>query len=494
MELIKNLDYLYHNISLTFNKKGETGFKTFIGGIISLTSIIISIIFCIYFIFRIFSRKDLSVIYSNQINPFINLTYSNKLPFLLRLTDSNSLPFEEQDKLYYITASIWYGGSNDTSLSTSSKQYSQSLKIDKCNLDIHFDEEYKNYFKDFKDLETYYCIEPRNYSQTIFGLYGNTFPFSYYSFTVRYCSNNTENNNSCYSIDDIKTQLSVPFLDIIFIDYTIDSLKQSNVKNIYIRKERFELSVQIFKRIWLYLENVKYIIDNGFIFSNNKIENFHMYETVRSDVNIFEDSNVVVTLTVLNGIKNSIYNKEYTKLQNYISIIGGIIKVINICSSFFNYFNAKNSYYLKLIKDYVIENNDRISLNENANITKNNILTSILNKSKNQLQINNINKMQKNDSRLFMNLPVKNSTNESKYKLFRQSSSLKILPSIFINKNERILFKKYKEYINNQLNIMNILKKLDVIQINEDEKKNSTIAQIKEEIKINNFIMDNRFK
>ena len=83
------------------------------------------------------------MIYSTQINPFINLTYSNKLPFLLRLTDSNSLPYEEQDRLYYITASIWYGGSNDTSLSTSSKQYSQSLKIDKCKLDIHFDNEYK---------------------------------------------------------------------------------------------------------------------------------------------------------------------------------------------------------------------------------------------------------------------------------------------------------------------------------------------------------------
>ena len=157
---------------------------------------------------------------------------------------------------------------------------------------------------------------------------------SYYSFTVRYCLNKTENNNSCYSIDETKTQLQVPFLDIIFIDYTIDSLKQSNVKNIYIRKERFELSIKLFKRIWLYVENVKYIIDNGFIFSNNKFENFHMYQTIRSDINSFENSKIIVTLTVLNGIKNSIYNKGYTKIQNYISIIGGIIKIINLCFLF----------------------------------------------------------------------------------------------------------------------------------------------------------------
>jgi len=491
MKLLKKLDFFYYNISLTFNKKGDTGYKTKIGGIISLISIIISIICCIYFIYRLFSRKDLSVIYSTQINPFINLTYSNKLPFLLRLTDSNSLPYEEQDRLYYITASIWYGGSNDTSLSTSSRQYSQSLKIDKCKLDIHFDNEYKNYFTNFKDLETYYCIEPRNYSQTIFGLYGNTFPFSYYSFTVRYCLNKTENDNFCYSIDDIKTKLKYSFLDIIFIDYTIDALKQRNVKNIYIRKERFELSINLFKRIWLYFESIKYIIDNGFILSNNNIENFHMYETVRSDINYFDNINFIVTLTILNGIKTSIYNKEYTKLQDYIAIIGGIIKVIHLISSFFNYYNSKNSYYLKLIHDFVIENKKSNNINYNGNLKNNNFLTSILNKSKNDIQNSNLNIIQKNDSRLIINLPIKNSKIEISFLILKKSTTLRILPSFCSKKSVIRLLQKYKEFINNRLNIINILKKLEVIQIKEVEKKNSIISNLKDNIKINNFIINN---
>ena len=138
MKLIKKFDFLSHKATLTFNEKGEIGYKTYIGGIISLFSILSSFCFCIYFLYRMFGRKDLSVIYSTQLNPFVNLTYSHKLPFLLRLTDTNSEPYNEDEKLYYITASIWYGGTNDSNLSYSAKQYSVSLNVSKCDINKHF--------------------------------------------------------------------------------------------------------------------------------------------------------------------------------------------------------------------------------------------------------------------------------------------------------------------------------------------------------------------
>ena len=298
MKLIKKFDFLSHKATLTFNEKGEIGYKTYIGGIISLFSILSSFCFCIYFLYRMFGRKDLSVIYSTQLNPFVNLTYSHKLPFLLRLTDTNSEPYDEDEKLYYITASIWYGGTNDSNLSYSAKQYSVSLNVTKCDINKHFSDEYKDYFKNITDLNTYYCLEQRNSSQTIYGIYGNINPFSYYSLTLRYCKNSTENNNSCYSYEKIENTLDYMYLDVIFIDYTIDSMKKENVKEIFIRKGRYELSSILFKRIWLYFENIKYIIDNGYIFSDEKNEYFHDYESVRSDFNIFPDKPIIVTLTI----------------------------------------------------------------------------------------------------------------------------------------------------------------------------------------------------
>ena len=235
MKLIKKLDFFSHKVSLTMNNKGDIGYKTFIGGLISLLSFFVSIFCGIYFIVRMFNRKDLSVIYSTQMNPFVNLTYSHKLPFLIRVSDTNSLPYVEDERLYYITSSVWFGGSNDTTLSGTASQTSQSLNISKCNLDVHFTEEYKPYFENFENLSSYYCIMPRNYSQTIYGLYGNYYPFSFYSFTFRYCKNTTENNNMCYSYDTIKEKLRSPYLDVIFIDYNIDSLNHNYVKIIELR-------------------------------------------------------------------------------------------------------------------------------------------------------------------------------------------------------------------------------------------------------------------
>ena len=358
MKLIKKLDFFSHKVSLTMNNKGDLGYKTFIGGLISLLSFFVSIFCGIYFIIRMFNRKDLSVIYSTQMNPFVNLTYSNKLPFLIRVSDTNSLPYDEDEKLYYITSSVWFGGSNDTTLSGSASQTSQSLNISKCDLNVHFTEEYKPYFEKFENLSSYYCILPRNYSQTIYGLYGNYYPFSFYSFTFRYCKNTTENNNYCYSLEDSKTLLRSPYLDVIFIDYTMNSLNHKQVNEMGVRKERYELSVKLYKRIWLYLENIKYIIDNGYIFTHNEYEYFHRFDSVRIDPSIISDTATYFsTLTILNSVNTSIYNKQYTKFQDYVAIIGGLVKIVTMAGSFLNHFNGLNSYYFRLIKDFVIDYN-----------------------------------------------------------------------------------------------------------------------------------------
>ena len=337
MKCIKKFDFLSYKISLRINKKGHTRYKTFIGGLISILTYLISISFCIYFLLRMLNRKDLSIIHSTHQNPFINITFSNKLPFLLRISDTNSIPYKDDEKLYYITASIWYGGSNDSSLFGIAPQYSVSLNVSKCDIDKHFNNEFKDYFRNISDLNSYYCLEPRNYSQTIYGLYGNIYPFSYYSFTARYCQNSTENNNSCYSIDDIKERLDFNFLDIIFIDNILNSFEKK-VNEIYIRKERYELSSLLIKRIWLYLENIKYITDTGYIINRAKNEYFHRYNSVKTDYNIKNNANFFCTLTFLNEFKTSTYIKQFKKIQDYIAIIGGLVKFITLFSTLLNYY------------------------------------------------------------------------------------------------------------------------------------------------------------
>ena len=477
--LITKCDFFAHTVSLTLNEKGDISYKTFMGGLISILLIGSSTICILYFMFSILNRDDIYIIHSTFINPNINLTYSHKLPFLLRLTDTNSEPYNEDEKLYYITASIWYGGTNDSNLSYSAKQYSVSLNVSKCDINKHFTNEYKNYFKNIIDLNTYYCLEPRNSSQTIYGIYGNRYPFSYYSLTLRYCKNSTENNNSCYSVEKIENTLDYTFLDVLFIDYTINSFKKNNENELFIRKERYELSSILFKRIWLYFENIKYIVDYGYIFSNIKSENFHRLESVGTDFNIFQ-KDFFCTLTILNSLKLSIYNKECKKIQDYLAIIGGLIKILTLFSSLLNYYNSRNSYYLNLIKDFIIENKE---LNNSVKNHKRNTSYYISNFNNDKIlnfQNSNDNLIKKQS--LQLNLLKRNDKN---YKKINSSLSIKILPSFFYKKKHHEILSFYKEFINNKLNVFNVLKKLETINLSNPTLKKSISDKIQSDFLVN---------
>ena len=486
MKFIKEIDFLSQKVSLTINNNGDKSYKTFFGGIISFLTFFISIICGAYFIIRLFHRRDMTVIYSTEMNPFVNITNSHQLPFLLRLSDTNSLPYENDEKMYYITSSVWFGGSNDTSLIGTASQYSQKLKISKCDLNVHFTKEYRKYFENFQNLSTYYCIEPRNYSQTIYGLYGNSYPFSYYSFTLRYCLNTTENNNSCYSINNIKEYIRSPYLDVIFIDYNIDSLNQNEVKKMELRKERYELSILLYKRIWLYFENIKYITDNGYIFTSEQNENFFKYHSVRIDPSLLEgEKTYFATLSLLNSINSSIYNKEYTKFQDYIAIIGGLVKVVNLLGSIINYFNSINTYYLKIINDFILE--DKIIDKQNKSILHLN--SSVLGKSNLNLNFNTeLNKSDKNSNIKSINLVKVDS-----FQKINSSLSYRVLPIIFASKEVKLAYEIYKSLIHNRTNIINILKKLEVVQLPLRNRMSiPTINPIlKSNLRINNLQYNN---
>ena len=247
----------------------------------------------------------------------------------------------------------------------------------------------------------------------------------------------------------------------------MNSLNSKEVKEISIRKERYELSIKLYKRIWLYLENIKFIIDNGYIFTFDQYEYFHRYDSVRIDPSIIsENSTYFSTLTILNSVNSSIYNKKYTKFQDYVAIIGGLVKVIALVASFLNYFNSLHSYYFRLIKDFVIEYNIN-NIEKAKKINNIHLTSSILGKSKNSHNIVN----SKNESGIGLN--TKKFQKFESFHLLNKSISSRILPTLFVNKDTKSAISMYKQFINQRLNIITILKKLEIIEIPENTKKNT---------------------
>jgi hypothetical protein len=48
------------------------------------------------------------------------------------------------------------------------------------------------------DLNTFYYPQIRKSNFTVYGIYGNILPFSYYNFYIRKC--NINQNNNCYKL------------------------------------------------------------------------------------------------------------------------------------------------------------------------------------------------------------------------------------------------------------------------------------------------------
>ncbi len=476
MHYIRKCDYLYNEAKFTFNDKGETGQKTIFGGIISIITIVISLSLTGYFIYRLLKKKDSSIILSTESDPYINITYSHRMPFLVRFSDSYSVPYKNQtSRLYNVYLRLWYGGSNNSENENDTYQSFDEIKVSQCNINEHFGE-YKEYFKDIPNIDSYYCPDLRQYNQTIYGIYGGTKPFSYLHFYFARCLNETM-NNTCFNDDYIEKILSGLYLDVIYIGFNMNSLKQNAVQT-EIKSERFLVSNSVYKRIWIFINKIYYITDDGIIFANEKKEMFHLYDNIRSDVDIRDTKKgnipgAFLTLSILNNGEVSIYRRKYLKLKDYMATIGGIVKVISLVGSLINYYNGINSYYFHIIKHFMIENKIRDNTSKTLRINENNAINNSTsqynnNKSFSKMvkKINNFYpiKITEMDNKTINIINKKEiiKNNENNEILLYNNFFYYLLPPIFFGRNEKEKYKNlwYFENINKRLNIIHFLKLL----------------------------------
>ena len=156
-----------------------------------------------------------------------------------------------------------------------------------------------------------------------------------------------------------------------------------------------------------------------------------------------------------------------------------------------NYFNSKNSYYLKLIKDFIINNEDYI-IDQNSHVVQ--ITSSLFGKS--FIKLPNKTNISKNES--ISDLSNQKTTKIKQFNKINSSLVSKVFPTLFIGKEAKFILELYKEFINKRLNVISILKKLEVIQINKNNY-NKSITNINQMIsplkllstKINNYLNNN---
>ena len=476
MKFFRNLDIYSYKAHFTFNDNGDIGYKTFIGGILSFISLFISIIFSLYFFYRFITKEDFTILNSSQIDNLINMTNSNTFPFLFRLSDNYSNPLE-QNGLFDFSFKIWYKNS-----STLKYNY-DIISIEKCDINKHFGN-YISVFQTMNDINSFFCPSLRLSNQSLYGIYGSNH-FIYYNVDISKCKNET-NNNTCLSENEINNTLKYAYFDLRFIDYSIDNFNKKNPDILYIRNERILTSISIFQKVLLLFKQIIYYIDIGNFQFYYKKKNFHQYDNMQINSVLIENDNTFFSLSISNSGKVIKYKKNYLKFQHYVSYMGGFYTSISFIFYLLNYFNSKNSYYKKLIKDFIIENQIK-KKDKNLPHFEKNILNSTNNKllnsknnpiySVNRGSIEHIKSLtEKRNSLSLLNRFKDKDEIEKKF-------SLTIFPLNISSYKKDLVW--YIKIINKRMNLIYVLNILEQIE-NQLIKKKANTLLIKSTVSENN--------
>lgn len=266
LKYLKQFDYLSTEDKLTFNLRGKKKMKTIIGGIISMIAIASSVTLTIYFFVEFITKNNKTLISSNEYSPTVNITYSHKIPFLLRLSNLENSLYKNPERIYKIRLKYWFGGKLINS--EIKQQEHVDIDVEKCDINKHFGD-FKELFENITDLNTFFCPVLRSPNETIYGLYGNIKPYSFYHFHIYKCIKENE-NNECEDESKIDELLSDTYLDMRTVDYSINSQNSENVKIATVRTDRHMVSDSVYKRIWMYINWVEYVTDRGFFFLMKK--------------------------------------------------------------------------------------------------------------------------------------------------------------------------------------------------------------------------------
>ena len=436
----KKLDYLSPEV--TFYYKGYLSHTSIFSGIISITSILIIIIQAIYYSLHIIERKDLNAFYYNSF-----------------LEDVGSIPFNASALFHFISLgelgeNYWNEAVNFTKyrIIGFDTYYSYYLKDKNLTKYDHWlygfcnnksDTEgigyliNHNFFEKSACIRKYFDSQEQKYYDTdhpkfrwpiiAHGTFNDKNIF--YSIIIESCKEDTLNlilGDGYECKKDPLIELNTAYF--YFINHYINLLNYKNPNTKFL----YRIETGIHKNEY-YINNLNFIpstieTHNGLLLDNIEEEKTYIYE--RNDAtreNNFKGEDIFVSYYF--WIKNSMnyYQRNYKRIQDVISNIGGINQVIIFLSiyinSFYNKYIVLNDTESLLFSSILTEKKMKTKVKENKSLEK--IKTS---------EKDNINKFStiNNDDKDKSNIKGRNKKIEKNINDFSKSNSK------FLNNSEDI--------------------------------------------------------
>ena len=338
--IIKFLDFLSPLPNLKIDK--EDRFKNLLGGTISILSSILIISLTVYFSKELLTRTKSSIIFNYAPNENQSQNISN-FPYALVLTNSYGQPLADDSRVYsvYSVINTLYTNYSSTTPITTIK--TQTIEQEKCDINKHFGN-YTQNFKNIPFLSSFYCQVPHANNLTINSTFGSINAV-YMAHHILRCVNDTSKNiTNCRDPKYIESTLATAFVGFWFLEYSLnhDSIAQPGY--ITLRSDALPSSSTVYSRNWYYITNIAYRSDMGLIFEDILEQKYFYYTRPTQTVDLTFQGTLqggLASIFISMDQKYEVYKRYFTKIQNLIADIGGMIKgVITVSQIIVYYFNT----------------------------------------------------------------------------------------------------------------------------------------------------------
>lgn len=353
-------------------------FKTIYGGVLTILSTLLIVAASISFGIDLIRRKNSSVTYNLLPADDSTQAQIGDFPFMVALLDNGLKLLEDEDRYYTFYSEVWNFIPNNSTGNIVMDLKREVINTERCDINKHFGK-YKDLFKDVPYLNHHYCLIPGQ-NISVYGLYGSTKKNNFVDHWISICLNDTSlNRTNCHPQEKSRARLVNTYISFVFLDYSIDHNDFNNPVKILLRSEILPVSSTIYKRIFFYQRPVKYTTDYGLILEDNK--DFSFYQVLDSKENVdLRPSGTVpgsfALISVLMDKYNNFYMRKYSKIQNFLADIGGLIKGLILISAFLNYLISYEFFFVDLVnslyKVEIVKSNDNTLNRDKLNIIESN--------------------------------------------------------------------------------------------------------------------------
>ena len=469
--IIKSFDYF--GVYYTFHYNHEEKFRSFVGGLIFLVYLLLSLLFILLNFDGFISRKNISLIYYDRriATPyFLNFkNYSNNLAFGLNC--DNEYGTNNLDKYLDLNLSfVEQVRTNNQIIRNRSV-----INYHKCK-EEDFDESFTEFFRQNR-LNSLNCMNDT--SKSISGFYTDTY-FNYYEFTVL----TKDNSSELYkNLSDILLNYECRF-EMYYGDTTVNVYDFKNPVKTYLN-QRYNILLPdsllkynyFFKQIsFKSYDNLlidKYNFNNYMGFS--RTEEYRQLKSLDRFNKSYINFNIMAKIFLRSDNIDRIVQRNYEKFTQFMAQLSTVLSICFLI--FYTLIGKLNNYFsnfviMKALFNYDLKKKEKLLLNFTEKKNKNyiSLIQTIFNESdQNILFISQGNKFEN----LSQNIKLK-SLNEKKDKDLNDF--------IFRKKNYKDGYKSF------QLNVIELFFKIILFCFPYKNLKRKNRIYKKSFIKISNYI------